>query len=709
MNRKAFLLGFLATGGQVLLLREIVSSLNGDELFIGTSLFGWLLAVGFGSYLGGKFNRPGRSFSLFIIGSIILPISIVLTRLSPTIMGNTIGQIVPFWLAFLISIIMVGPTAFISGWLFASITSEGHKPAASIVQVYLFEGLGAFVGGIIVVAMLGTIYSTLAMALAVGLIVISGLFINQKKIRIIITAVIALSFLVIIYFLAPTLDRYFDAVRYSSCQIKSSFDTPYGHTAILSRENLLTIMTDNTIEASYPDLNAAENYLLPPLLYFPEARDILYIGRAELGVMQLADSIPGLKITALDPRKSLSESLARIFNISPNLLRLDDDPVAYFSKASSMIKYDIIIINSGEPDNYKTNRLLTEHFFILAKLLLKPNGILYVPADYDTDRHISLDKAAALATLAATMKNIYGNIFLWPGEMTLFFASDSNRFNIPIDTLLLRAKFQSYRPQYISPDYLPDRLENMKLSRLNDAVGYSATSNKLAKPVLIYNQANYRAGSNAVDAKLIPILYNSKFGAILILIPTIMLFFFCLLARKRRRIYGLFLYFIAGLVSLSAELIAFYLYQSTAGSLYLELGVLIGAFMLGLSIGTYLSLRANQENLEFPGLILLAASLLFFYLTYSKVSPGALLYYYLLFLMTTAIATGTIFVAATDRFYFGKPESNRGLGYGLELAGSSLGALFPVVILLPLFGLNTLLISITTLIIVAIIGAILSR
>ena len=48
-------------------------------------------------------------------------------------------------------------------------------------------------------------------------------------------------------------------------------------------------------------------------------------------------------------------------------------------------------------------------------------------------------------------------------------------------------------------------------------------------------------------------------------------------------------------------------------------------------------------------------------------------------------------------------------GYGLELAGSSLGALFPVVILLPLFGLNFLLITIIALIIVALIGAILSR
>jgi spermidine synthase len=709
MNRKGFLLGFFATGGQILLLREIVSSLNGDELFIGTSLFGWLLAVGLGSFLGGKFSRFRQTLHLFIAGAIILPVSIILIRISPIMMGNTIGQIIPFWQAVLISIIMVGPTAILSGILFASIASEGHKPAASIVLIYLFEGLGAFAGGLIAAALLGTIYSTLAMSFAVGFIVLSGLYVARKKTTIIAAAALTFILLFGVYLLVPALDRYFDRVRYTSYQIEDSFDTPYGHTAILNRELLTTMMTDNTIEASHPDLLTAENMLIPPLLYYPEAQDILFIGRAEFGLMQLADTISNLKITALDPRKLLSTSLAKIFGVSPNLLRLDDEPVTYFSKASSLIKYDIIIIDPGEPDNYKGNRLLTEHFFILAKLLLKQNGILYVPTSYDTDRHINQDKASVLATVFATMKGVYSNIYLWPGEMTLFFASDSNRFDIPIDTVISRSQMKFYRPQYIGPDYLPDRLDEMKVTRLNDAVCQPAVPNESDRPALINKQAQYRAGNNRLDSKLISFMYDIKVGTIIIILPTIFLFIFCLIGSRRRRIYGLFLYYVAGLISLSAELIAFYLYQTTAGSLYLELGILIGSFMFGLAIGTYLSLRANHENLEFPGLVLMAAALLFFYLTYQKISPGVSLYYYLLFFITIAMATGTIFVAATDRFYFGKSESNRGLGYGLELTGSALGALVPTAILLPLLGVNLLLISLMAMIIIAVIGAFISR
>ena len=51
MNRDGFLLGFLATATQVLLLRELVAAFGGSELFVGTALFGWLLWVAAGAWL----------------------------------------------------------------------------------------------------------------------------------------------------------------------------------------------------------------------------------------------------------------------------------------------------------------------------------------------------------------------------------------------------------------------------------------------------------------------------------------------------------------------------------------------------------------------------------------------------------------------------------------------------------------------------------
>ncbi|MCX6827429.1 MAG: hypothetical protein NTV06_09250 [candidate division Zixibacteria bacterium] len=156
------------------------------------------------------------------------------------------------------------------------------------------------------------------------------------------------------------------------------------------------------------------------------------------------------------------------------------------------------------------------------------------------------------------------------------------------------------------------------------------------------------------------------------------------------------------------ELIAFYLYQSMAGSLYSEMGVLIGAFMLGLAIGTYFSLRSDRERLEIPAFLLMLTALILFMVTYERIATGALIFYYILFLFTIAIATASLFVAATNRYYFGRAEINRGIGYAFEIIGSSLGALIPCTILLPLIGLPWILGAIMALIIVALAGAMIS-
>jgi spermidine synthase len=187
----------------------------------------------------------------------------------------------------------------------------------------------------------------------------------------------------------------------------------------------------------------------------------------------------------------------------------------------------------------------------------------------------------------------------------------------------------------------------------------------------------------------------------------ILIFFFVSVSlRKRRRYFGLFLYFIAGIVSLSAELISFYLYQSLAGSLYSEIAVLIAVFMLGLALGTYYSCRINKENLEYPALLLLLTAMVVFFATYDIISTGVLLFYHVCFLFTTALATGSLFVAATDRFYYGRAGANRGIGYSLELIGSSMGALLATTVLLPIMGLQLLLISIIILTAMALVGAI---
>ena len=207
MNKKAFLLGFFSVGGQVLLLRELVAGFNGDELFIGTALFGWLIAVALGAYLGGRKTNPKGTNFLFILGALLLLGSIVVIRLSTSLLNFAMGEITPFSLAAIISIVLTFPTGFISGFLFSSISREGYRPSASINRVYLFEGIGAFVGGIALTALTGPVFSNLSMAAGLGVIVVLFSLISLKGRTAYLTAFISLLLLIAVKYMVPKLFR----------------------------------------------------------------------------------------------------------------------------------------------------------------------------------------------------------------------------------------------------------------------------------------------------------------------------------------------------------------------------------------------------------------------------------------------------------------------------------------------------------------------
>jgi hypothetical protein len=74
-----------------------------------------------------------------------------------------------------------------------------------------------------------------------------------------------------------------------------------------------------------------------------------------------------------------------------------------------------------------------------------------------------------------------------------------------------------------------------------------------------------------------------------------------------------------------------------------------------------------------------------------------LLTYCALFLFVTAVATATIFVAATNRSQRDIDAHNRGSGYAWELFGSGFAALLTLVWFLPALGLNRLLLALLVL------------
>ncbi|TFH57960.1 MAG: hypothetical protein E4G91_10005 [Candidatus Zixiibacteriota bacterium] len=129
--------------------------------------------------------------------------------------------------------------------------------------------------------------------------------------------------------------------------------------------------------------------------------------------------------------------------------------------------------------------------------------------------------------------------------------------------------------------------------------------------------------------------------------------------------------------------------------------------MFGLSAGAYVTYKTAAKHPDLSALLLLSAATLFFAATYQSVPTVMLLTYHLLFLLTVALGTGSLFAAATRSYYELDPERNRGTGYAFELVGSAVGAIVPTIVFLPTIGLTWLLVSVLLILSSAIVGCLL--
>jgi hypothetical protein len=314
-----------------------------------------------------------------------------------------------------------------------------------------------------------------------------------------------------------------------------------------------------------------------------------------------------------------------------------------------------------------------------------------------------IEKSRLLATIHRSFASVFPHVTVWPGTLTLFIGSPGRQLDLPLDSLVRRLADLPCQPAFLSPPELRNRFQSLRLERLQRALAVPAEKHTVYRPTLAHRQAIYQSYMIGSGQSLLEIAFRDPVW--LRGVAGLLLLFFILTAFKRRGLpYPRFLFFTAGVASLTLELLSFYMYQATAGTLYSEMALLIGAFMLGLSTGTSLSSRAARVPCELPALVMLLAATLLFAATCSHIPHQAILPYHLMFLFATAMATGSLFVGATRRYFELRPCGSRGAGYAWELLGSSLGALLTITAVLPALGVNGVLAAVAVTALLALLG-----
>ncbi|MFH2037262.1 MAG: hypothetical protein ABIJ45_12730 [Candidatus Zixiibacteriota bacterium] len=666
-----------------------------------------MIAVAVGAVTG-RYLKSLNIQLVMLTGVLLLPLSLVLIRLSPIMFGTVPGEYLPFYISVIIAIVGLIPVGLISGIVFTTISNEGHRPAASVARVYLWEGVGAFIGGIMVYALVGSVLSGIAMSLILAILIVFICRTTSLNLRIYLLIGFGIIGMATVTVKSSYLERYLDQLKYSGFQVVDSFDTKYSHQALLKKDDLTILMTNGSVEVTRPDIEFNEDLLLSGLAYLPgdSLKKVLYVGRPEFGLGELAAQLDNIRLDCFDPRTGLAKRLKKIDSAQyKNVTLFETDLLASLRGEDRLLtKYDLIVLYFASFDSFESSRYLERESILKFENLLANGGILQIVLDIDTDRHISDNKRLVLQSINNNFRPHFASFNYWPGNVTLLFYAGSNSLNIEYDAVVSRLNSLYDSSQYLNENYLFDKFEPLKRDRLDKLLERDLPPIKYGTAI-IHFQLLLTATQNKIDSIILPNILFPTYSPILVGAILLIGFISILFPGNRRRRFALILYLIAGFVSISVELIAFYQYQLQAGMLYGEISILIAVFMLGLALGTYYSGRLNKENLEFPSLLLLLSSIFIFYFSYQVVVPSCLLLYYIAFIFVTAMATGSLFVAATDRYYFGKTDANRGLGYAFEISGSALGALTIATLIVPLFGANFVLVSLMIILIITLIGA----
>lgn len=691
--------GFLAILTQLVVFRELSVLFYGSELFLGTFLSSWLFWVGLGARLARRLLAKGRSavgyFAYgFLAVSVLFPAAVLFIRLSKSAFpfGEFIG---PVGTVFYTFSVMSGLCLVLGGEfsLACAVASSQVKRENALARVYLYESLGAAIGGVIFTFLLIGVVPTfiIALALSLGCIFIS-LSLLSKKLSWgnILLMVAALVLLWVNFRIEPAINR-IEWQRYQFIQQKEGRNATL---SLVKMGSIKNIFIDGMLSASFPHPESYEPAAHWPLLASTEPNQVLIIGDTSLGLLKEALKHRPKQIDYV----VLDNAFLKL--VKPYLEKEDlsalKDPVVHihYADARAFIrnnknKYDVVIMNIQEVSNLKTNRFFTKEFYNQIKSKLNPNALLGLSVA-SSENYLSRQTRMFNASLYDTLKSVFKTVEVLPGE-SLVFLSGPSEIDLQKETLLGRFNSRSIFNRYVIPSYIEYKLEARRRAELKKLLeGTSGVEiNRDFRPTTYYYFTN---------------LWLNKFVSPLGYLTVVILFMVGVLSvfKKRKLLFSFaekketVLIFSLGFIGILLELVLLLSYQIISGYVYWQMGSLFAAFMLGLFLGSllgnqfkYHSRQRNSIFLAIASLIMIGLSVGVAYLLPSMIYLSAVqnLSVFITLLVLIGAIVGAAFVIASFLIQGDNLVAKAGRLYAADLWGAGLGAILSTNFIVPLFGI----------------------
>jgi spermidine synthase len=756
----AFLLmGFTAIVAHVILIRELLTSFSGNELTIGIFFANWLLLEALGSYWAGrcavrvKSGTPYYVFLQLFLAS-AFPVVILLTRTAKHFLGIIPGQGINVVTIFYVSLFLLTPLGLADGAQFSfgcRIFTEGKKKSPVLIgKVYIYEAIGSLMGGIagtyLCLQYLNSFQTAFTLALlnifsAILLLVFASSKREPSQLEesktafytshffLKIAAVFLLLICVLVYPLKGIDHLHTHSVKaqWGNYDVLDYQNSIYGNVTVLQRLEQLNILSNGVPISTIPtpDIAFIEEFVHLPLLSHPNPQKVLLVGGGIGGILKemLKHPIQEINYAELDPliirtaqQHAHSFTSSDLNNPRVNIHYVDG---RYLIRTSNE-RYDVIFINLPDPSTLEINRFYTVEFYQMSKHRLKENGILcfLLPGSLT---YLSREMIDLNATIIQTTKHVFSYLHIIPGEYNLLLASsDESVITNSPDILIQRMHDRSLQIRLLSNFHIRYKFDETRRKWYHKEIskaGELLLNRDFHPSALYYDLVFWNSVHSPNLAGIFSQLKCLRFRHIIIAI-TLLFIILLFLQRYRSAWHKSFILLpiiATGFAGMGVDIVLILAFQSFYGYLYHWIGLLIAAFMVGLTIGGMWMTRrlkrmrkpehrdviddyATFLKLELFIILYTAALVSVLYLL-NRFQEHAFIFaaaQYILLTLNTLCGflvgaefplANTIYLKHTVHY-----TQAGGILYAADLAGSWVGALFVTIAFTPLFGImNTCL------------------
>jgi len=514
------IMGLSGIIAQIILLRELLVSFQGNELTLGIILANWLILEAFGSFFIGKtVERTSRKMETFVllqlIFSLAFPLVLYLSRILKNLLLTIPGEALGLGPIFTSSFLILLPVAIPHGALFtygSRLYAQSFRgEAASIGKVYVFETIGTIFGGLGITYLLIPYLNSFEIAFLLSLInsLVSAFLLWPGRHFLPFTfktTLLGFSFLLSLLYAIVLVSPIAGEVHGSSIQsqwkkmgVIHNGNSIYGNITVTKREEQFTFFMNGVpaLTTPVPDIAFIEDLIHFPMLLHEKPDSILILSGGAGGMIHeiLKHPVTRIDYAELDP---LLLKLVRQYSTPLTQSELSNPKVTIHSVDGRFFilrtpeRFDVVFIGVPAPQDLQANRFFSSEFFSFAKQKMNPHAILvlFLPGSLT---YMSKELRDLNACILDTLKTVFPYVKIIPGDINFYLASTSKEVaTVTTEEMNRRLKARHVETKLISRNYLDDRLQGRWLEWYSQSMmGAGTHINSDFRPLGVFYGLSY--------------------------------------------------------------------------------------------------------------------------------------------------------------------------------------------------------------------------